>query len=174
MDSPEEQVGSLVEASPQETGVGSLAVPSMHAPAEDTMKAEEVIALGRMKAFCAKILKTLAPPLLREVQATSALRPEAEPFTPRRSTRSNPAPAGPVLGKQPRKATAAEAVLLKALGITPAEMEVNEDALQEFKRFFDSPVREQHIRVLASVFGKTMPCSYELRRQGMEEVRVCV
>jgi hypothetical protein len=53
---------------------------------------EEVIALGRMKSFCAKILKALAPPLLKEVQVASSLRPDAEPFTPRRSarfTRSN-------------------------------------------------------------------------------------
>jgi hypothetical protein len=49
---------------------------------------------------------------------------------------------------------------------------VDEAALQEFKHFFDSPVREQHIKVLASVFGKTMPSRQELERQGVVEISV--
>ncbi|KAK1694687.1 hypothetical protein QYE76_011384 [Lolium multiflorum] len=139
------------------------------------MKDSEIVALGRMKAFCARILKALAPPLLREVQATSALRSEAEPFTPRRCTRSSAAAVTPVapVAKQSRKATAAETVLLKALGITQADLNVDEDALQEFKLLFDSPIREQHIKVLASVFGKTMPSTQELARQGAVEISVC-
>jgi hypothetical protein len=139
------------------------------------MKDAEIVALGRMKAFCARILKALAPPLLREVQASSALRSDAEPFTPRRCTRSSSAAVTPVapVAKQPRKATAAEAVLLKALGITQADLNVDEDALQEFKLLFDSPIREQHIKVLASVFGKTMPSAQDLARQGAVEISVC-
>jgi hypothetical protein len=91
------------------------------------MKEAEIVAMGKMRAFCARILKALAPPLLREIQATSALRSDAEPFTPRRCTRSNPA-AVPPAAKQSRKATAAEAVLLKALGITQADLNVDENA----------------------------------------------
>jgi hypothetical protein len=116
---------------------------------------EEVIALGRMKSFCAKILKALAPPLLKEVQVASSLRPGAEPFTPQRSARFTPTHA--TLNKNPKKASATEAVLLKALGITPLELAVDENALSEFRQFSDSPVREPHLQVLASIFGKTVP-----------------
>ena len=48
---------------------------------------QRIASMARMKSFCASILKKLAPPLLREVEAASTLRPEAEPFTPRRSCR---------------------------------------------------------------------------------------
>jgi hypothetical protein len=146
-------------------------VPKDHLAAGVGMKEAEIVALGKMRAFCARILKALAPPLLREIQATSALRSDAEPFTPRRCTRSNPA-AVPPAAKQSRKATAAEAVLLKALGVTQADLNVDENALQEFKLLFDYPIREQHIKVLASVFGKTMPSAQELARQGAVEISV--
>jgi N-acyl-L-homoserine lactone synthetase len=134
------------------------------------MSDAEVIALGRMKSFCTRILKALAPPLLREVQASS-LRPEAEPFNPRRSVRF----ATPMAtsSKQLKKPSAAETVLLKALGITLADLSV-ENALSEFHQFFDSPVREPHLQVLASIFGKTMPARGDLLRQETMEVDVCV
>jgi hypothetical protein len=44
------------------------------------LKPEEQAAFAKMKSFCAGILKTLAPPLLREIES-SKLLPEAEPFT---------------------------------------------------------------------------------------------
>jgi hypothetical protein len=96
-------------------------------PEEEVTSEPESVALGRMKQFCARILKALAPPLLREVESASTLRPDAAPFTPRRSVRFST----PVVqaGKQPRKATAAENVLLKALGITPADLSVDDKAL---------------------------------------------
>jgi hypothetical protein len=47
-----------------------------------------------------------------------------------------------VSGKQPRKASATETVLLKALGITPAELSVDEEAFSQFKELFGSPMRE--------------------------------
>jgi hypothetical protein len=165
--------GRFPEPSLLEHGCDRQMILAEKQPAVAPMKEAEVVALGRMKAFCARILKTLAPPLLREVQAASVLRPEAEPYTPRRSGRTNHAPPATPIGKPPRKATAAETVLLKALGITPADLTVDEAALQEFKHFFDSPVREQHIKVLASVFGRTMPSRQELERQGAVEIRVC-
>jgi hypothetical protein len=141
-------------------------------PVQIPLKDAEVIAMGRMRAFCARILKALAPPLLREVQSALVLRPQAEPFTPRRSTRVNIAPAAPI-GKQPKKASAAETVLLKALGITPAELSVNEEVLQEFKQLFDSPMREQQLQVLASVFGKTMPAKQDMLQQHAVEIYGC-
>jgi hypothetical protein len=169
----EDALGELRGPSPLEHGSDMQMILAEKPPAAASMKEAEVVALGRMKAFCAKILKTLAPPLLREVQAASVLRPEAEPYTPRRSGRTSHTPPATPIGKPPRKATAAETVLLKALGITPADLTVDEVALQEFKHFFDSPVREQHIKVLASVFGKTMPTRQEMERQGAVEIRLC-
>jgi hypothetical protein len=137
------------------------------------MKEGEAIAMGRMKAFCARILKALAPPLLREVQAASTLRPEAEAFTPRRSTRGHGGAAPAVTsGKQPRRASAAETALLKALGITPTDMSVDERALHDFEQLFDSPLRDRHVHVLASVFSKIMPERSESMRH--QPVEICM
>jgi hypothetical protein len=49
---------------------------------------QERLALCRIRRFCSSILKKLAPPLLREVEGSSGLRADAQPFTPRRLTRS--------------------------------------------------------------------------------------
>jgi hypothetical protein len=62
-------------------------IQTKHLSTEASMKEAEFVAMGRMRAFCAKILKTLVPPLLREVEKVSALRSEIEPCTPRRSVR---------------------------------------------------------------------------------------
>jgi hypothetical protein len=121
---------------------------------------QEVLAMARIKAFCASILKTLAPPLLREIEASKRLRAEAEPFTPMRVTRQASTRGGPSHSKPVKKASAAETVLLKALGITPTELAVNEEDLLTFRKLFDSPLREQHLRVIASIFGKMVPTSF--------------
>jgi hypothetical protein len=118
--------------------------------------------LACIKAFCASIIKTLAPPLLREVESMSRLRADAEPFTPRRVTRRATSASVSAVGKQAKKASTAETVLLKALGITPADLAVSEGDLLRFKRVFDEPMREQHLRVVAAIFGKTMPVSCQL------------
>jgi hypothetical protein len=107
---------------------------------------QERLALCRIKMFCASILKKLAPPLLREVESSSSLRAEAQPFTPRRLTRSA---AMMVVEKEKKapKASAAESVLLKALGICPEELSVDEEHLASFTEIFDSPLGERHVRV---------------------------
>jgi hypothetical protein len=51
-------------------------------------------------------------------------------------------------------------VLLKALGITPEELSVREEDLIAFKGLFDSPLKEQHLRTIASVFGKVVPTQF--------------
>jgi hypothetical protein len=121
---------------------------------------QERLALCRIKTFCASILKKLAPPLLREVESSSSLRAEAQPFTPRRLTRSA---AMTVLEKEKKapKASAAETVLLKALGICPKELSVDEEHLASFTEIFDSPLGERHVRVMASIFGKMVPQSFD-------------
>ena len=53
--------------------------------------------------------------------------------------------------------TATEASLLNVLGMSSVNLNASEAAVQEFRQLFDSPVREQQLRVLAAVFGKTMP-----------------
>lgn len=113
------------------------------------MTPPEAIAYTKLKNFCVSIVKKLAPPLLKEVQASS-LRPETEPFIPRRTTRSTKR-AGPA------KASPAENVLLHALGLAPHDLEVDEKIAEDLKGLFGSPLHEQHIRLIASLFGKSMP-----------------
>ncbi|KAK1619403.1 hypothetical protein QYE76_024920 [Lolium multiflorum] len=126
------------------------------------MTAQEEAALGKMCRFCATILKKLAPPLLREIQTSTAARLEGEPATNRRVTRAA-ATAGDVTPapRKPWKVSAAETALLKALGITEAGLEASDEAIEEFRALFDSPVREQHLRAMAAIFGKTMPDRFE-------------
>lgn len=121
------------------------------------MTQQEGIAYAKLKEFCANIVKKLAPPQLKEVQA-STLRPDAEPFTPWRMTRATKKSSGQGVAK----ATPAENVLLKALGMVPGDMAVDEQVMQELKGMFDSPLREQHIRVIPALFGKIMPISGNL------------
>jgi hypothetical protein len=101
------------------------------------MSSKEKLAYDHMRQFCAGILKTLAPPLFQEVESTK-LSAEADPFTPKRRTRS--ASASPLLPKPRKKASAAETALLKALGITPADLDVDDASLEEFRKLFDSPL----------------------------------
>ena len=133
---------------------------------EGELNEQRVAAIARMKIFCASILKKLAPPLLREVEAAPVLRPGAEPFTPSRSGRL--APSNSHGGKQVKKANIAESTLLKALGIVPQDLVVTDESLQEFRALFDSPVREQQLRVLASIFGKTVPPRCQLMEQAQD------
>jgi hypothetical protein len=140
-------------------------------PSAGDMTTTEKHVVARMKEFCSRILKALAPPLLQEVESMTSLRANAEPFTPRRSVRftSTATPARP--GKQPKKASAAESALLKALGINPEGLTAGKDAIQELKDFFDSPVRDQQLHVLAAIFGKTMPARREL--ESLSSLEIC-
>jgi hypothetical protein len=126
------------------------------------MSVQEEAALGKMRRFCATILKKLAPPLLREIQTSTTSRLEEEPATNQRVTRAA-ATAGDVTPtpRKPRKVSAAETALLKALGIIEAGLEASDDAIEEFRALFDSLVREQHLRAMAAIFGQTMPDRFE-------------
>ncbi|XBI66241.1 hypothetical protein VPH35_045865 [Triticum aestivum] len=116
------------------------------------MTTQEDLAFTRLKSFCSNIVKKLAPPLLKEVQAAT-LRPQTEPFTPRCTTRTMKrlAPACTT------KAIPVENMLLRALGLVSEDLTVDDEAVQELKDLFDSPLREQHVRVIAALFGKTVP-----------------
>jgi hypothetical protein len=134
-------------------------VPQAQSPAHDsgavalsTSRGE--VPLDKLRLFCSNVLLTLAPPLLKEVQSSQSLGLEADEGTPRRITRSG---ARQLVGKPPKKASMAETVLLKALGITPNDLEVDERALQEFRGMFDLPLQEQQLRVIAAIFGKVVP-----------------
>jgi hypothetical protein len=140
---------------------GNIAVEEVNLPRVDGMSNEETLAFAKIKSFCANILKTLAPPLLKEIEGAKKLNAAADPFTPRRITRqqaSLPTGAPTTRGK---KASKAKTVLLKALGIVPEDLSVNEEDLIIFQRIFDSPLRDQHMRVIASIFGKVVPPSFE-------------
>ncbi|KAK1621227.1 hypothetical protein QYE76_026744 [Lolium multiflorum] len=129
----------------------------------ENMSVQEEAALGKMRRFCAMILKKLAPPLLREIESSNVLRREVDAITPRRVTRATAtAPITPA-PRKPKKVSAAETVLLRALGITDAELDVSEEAIAEFRELFDSPVRDQHLRAMAAIFGKTMPERFDER-----------
>jgi hypothetical protein len=134
-----------------------LEVPPAPATVVETCQ-DESGELARVKSFCASILKTLAPPLLSEFERTTGLRVDAESFTPKRVTRRSMAAK---VGTQGKLASAAESTLLKALGFCPENLAVSDEDLRRFKEFFDSPVREAHLRVLAAIFGKELPTSFE-------------
>jgi hypothetical protein len=157
---PNLSLASPIEEDLVGRNTGGLSVPEP-AAVQDTHQVTDVEDLACMKAFCASIIKMLVPPLLREVESMSTLRADAEPFTPKRVTRRSAATSVGVATKQAKKASAAETVLLKALGITPADLSVSEGDLQRFKRMFNVPLREQHLRVVAAIFGKSMPASYQ-------------
>lgn len=119
---------------------------------------QEFEAYRKMKTFCAQIVKTLAPPLLKEIQA-STLRADAVPFTPRRSAWVAGAP--PSTGCT--KSKEAENVLIRALGLVPDDLQVDEDAVRELHQLLGSPLRVQHVRIIAGLFGKTLPEGPALR-----------
>ena len=123
---------------------GALATP---------LSNKEIIAIGNIKTFCAGLLKKLAPPLLKEFEGLSGVRVGQDPFTPRRATRS-----GRAIGqKMKSKASAAETVLLKALGFACDDLAVSDDALEQIHTVFDSPLQEPQLRAIAAIFGKAIP-----------------
>jgi hypothetical protein len=104
--------------------------------------------------FCHNVIKTLAPPLLKEVESTRRQCQDDDLATPRHVTRSSVSKHS---GKPLKRASAAESVLLKVLGFTPNDLEVSKQALQDFKELFDAPLQDQHIRVIVAIFGKSVP-----------------
>ncbi|KAK1651536.1 hypothetical protein QYE76_069341 [Lolium multiflorum] len=142
-DGPNDQM-QLVERVPDDEQRQSLAEEEKHA-------------LDRIKGFCATLLKKLAPPLLRELNTAKELRADAAPFAPRRVTRHSVSATAATPSKPPRKVSAADLVLLKTLGIASSDLEVNENHLKELNLIFDLPIREQHLRAIAAIYGATVP-----------------
>jgi hypothetical protein len=132
------------------------------------LKVAEKLSLVRMKDFCLRLLKSLAPPLPRKVE--SSLRADAEPFTLRRSSRISATPKMP--GRSTKKVSAAKTALLKALGILPENLTVDEDAISELKQLFDSLIRDRQLHILAAIFGKTMPSRTEILNVGSVEISI--
>ena len=87
---------------------------------------KEVEMYAKLKAFFSGIVKKLAPPILKEVQA-SILRLEAKPFTLKRTTRATKKSAP----QNTPRATPTENVLLRTLGIVTEDLEVTDTAVQE-------------------------------------------
>jgi hypothetical protein len=146
-----------------------MVLVTQNAEVHTSPQLEDLTALIKIKTFCAKILKTLAPPLLKEIEVARKLV-EVEPCTPRRVTRRLGASSVVSCDKPLKKASAAETVLLKALGITPSDLAVNDEDLRSFKELFDSPLREAHLRAVAAIFGKIMPPNFEQAKAGRLEL----
>ncbi|KAI4997372.1 hypothetical protein ZWY2020_052714 [Hordeum vulgare] len=77
------------------------------------LTSKEQIAQHNIRSFCTGLLKKLAPPLLKEFEGLGGVKAGQDPFTPRRATRSIS-----LGGNSKSKASAAEAVLVKALAST--------------------------------------------------------
>ncbi|XBH89953.1 hypothetical protein VPH35_081741 [Triticum aestivum] len=105
----------------------------MHAHAGLLLPPKEQIVVANIKAFYTGLLKKLAPPLLKEIDALRGKCVAQD--TPCRNMRSSSACA-------PRKTsvTKAKSVLLKALGITPDGLAVTDEALGQLRQMFDSPI----------------------------------
>jgi hypothetical protein len=76
--------GGEEEATSAELGTGMVrdCYGALHSQEALEKEKEE---LAKVKRFCQTILKTLAPPILQELENVSALRADAEPFTPKSS-----------------------------------------------------------------------------------------
>ncbi|XBI17197.1 hypothetical protein VPH35_059302 [Triticum aestivum] len=127
----------------ERAGCMDVAIP-MHAQADLLLPPKEQIAVANIKAFCTGLLKKLAPPLLKEIEAVCGKC--AAQDTPRRNTRSSGDSAP------------------QALGITPDGLAVRDEALGQLRQMFDSPIQEPQLRAMATIFGKAVP--FDL---GMEE-----
>ncbi|KAI5000966.1 hypothetical protein ZWY2020_010925 [Hordeum vulgare] len=137
-----------------------------HFPGIDGMSAQESVAYTKLKWFCSSLMKKLAPPLLKEVQASN-LRAEAEPFTPRRCTHSSKK----LSEHKSSRASQAENVLMRALGLVPDDLDVDDTIVIESQNIFDSPLRDQHVRVIAALFGKEVPPMGVLEKGSASAVR---
>ncbi|KAI5000958.1 hypothetical protein ZWY2020_010917 [Hordeum vulgare] len=100
--------------------------------------AKELVALGNIKSFGPGLLKKLAPPLLKDIEGASGVRPGQDPFTPRRTTKSVMNSVG---GGRKTKATMAETVLLKTLGIACDDLVVSDDMIRLLRSVFDPPCK---------------------------------
>lgn len=132
----------------------------------DGVTAQESVAFTKLKWFCSSLMKKLAPPLLKEVQA-SYLRAEAEPFTPRRCTRGSKK----MTESKSSKVSQAENVLMRALGLVPDDLDVDDVVVSELQNIFDSPLQDQHVRVIAALFGKEVPPTCALEKDMSSVVR---
>lgn len=51
---------------------------------------------------------------------------------------------------------------MKAVGLSPSDFLVDDQALQELQLVFDSPMKEEQLKVVAAIYGKTLPSALEL------------
>ena len=102
------------------------------------------------------ITQETCPPLLKEIEAMRGVRAGQDPFTPRRNTRSVCSSA-----RSKSKASAAETILLKTLGIGHDDLAISEGALGQLRDMFDSPLQEPQLRAIAAIFDKAIPLNFE-------------
>ncbi|KAE8802616.1 hypothetical protein D1007_21652 [Hordeum vulgare] len=124
------------------------------------MTSQEAVAYTRVKGFCSNIIKNLAPPLLKEVQAAK-MRPEVIPLMPKCTTRATKKSAISIRTKE----SPVENVLLHALGLAPKDLVVDGGVVHKLKSksLFNSPLWDQHVQTIVGLFGKSV-----LNEQAME------
>lgn len=52
------------------------------------------------------------------------------------------------------------------------DMVADEGTVRELKELFNSPLREQHVRVMAAIFGKFLPSGDDLEKEHRDTVAV--
>lgn len=155
---------------PMSTDRPAAAPNSSTAPAEvlTSLSSKEQVALSNIKSFCSGLLKKLAPPLLREIEAANGVRPGQDPFMPRRHTCSVSSSTF-----KRSKATAVETVLLKALGIASDELEFSDTSLDQLRGLFNTPLQEKHLWTIAVIFHKSLPLDLGMHPRQWLLSRVC-
>ncbi|KAI4986180.1 hypothetical protein ZWY2020_018810 [Hordeum vulgare] len=123
--------------------------------------AEDEFAVVGAETFCEEV-----GPTPSQGSQASNLRAEAEPFTPRRCTRGSKK----LSEHKSNKASQAENVLMRALGLVPDDLDVDDTVVTELQNIFDSPLRDQHVRVIAALFGKEVPPMDVLEKGSASEV----
>ncbi|KAI4965206.1 hypothetical protein ZWY2020_055232 [Hordeum vulgare] len=68
------------------------------------------------------------------------------------------------------KASQVENVLMRALGLVPDDLDVDDMVVTEMQNIFDSPLQDQHVRVIAALFGKEVPPMDVLEKGSASEV----
>lgn len=48
--------------------------------------------------------------------------------------------------------------------MVPEDLVVDDGVVHELKALFDSPLRDQHVRIITGLFGKAVPTSEQMER----------
>lgn len=63
-------------------------------------------------------------------------------------------------------------MLLQALGMVLDDLVVDDGVVHELKALFDSPLHEEHVRIITTLFGKTIPSAEEMEAHNSVVINV--